>query len=130
MILRPLRYALTLAAALLLAACIPDLIADAGPDQVVNEGASVTVRAGANVLDHIVNYKWVQTAGPKVNFKVTKKGVLTFTAPETEVQLKLSFQLMVMYERGYKSQTDSVDITVNQIKFFGTAASGAQDYAL
>jgi endo-1,4-beta-xylanase len=130
MILRPLRYALTLAAALLLAACIPDLIADAGPDQVVNEGASVTVRAGANVLDHIVNYKWVQTAGPKVNFKVSKKGVLTFTAPETEVQQKLTFELTVMYERGYRSKTDSVDITVNQIKFFGTAAGSAQDYAL
>src|SRR4051812_14136952 len=126
---RSLRYALA-ACALLLAGCIPDLIADAGPDQVVTEGASVTVQAGANVLDHIVDYKWTQTAGPKVNFKVSKKGVLTFTAPETEVQLKLSFQLMVMYERGYKSQTDSVDITVNQIKFFGTAASGAQDYAL
>src|SRR3954462_3016928 len=130
MILRPLRYALTLAAALLLAACIPDLVADAGPDQVVNEGASVTVRAGANVLDHIVNYKWVQTAGPKVNFKVSKKGVLTFTAPQTDVQQKLTFELTVMYERGYRSKTDSVDITVNQIKFFGTAAGSAQDYAV
>jgi len=74
---RSLRIAMLATAALLLAACIPELIADAGPDQAVNEGASVTVRAGANVLDHIVNYKWVQTAGPKVNFKVSKKGVLT-----------------------------------------------------
>ena len=131
MIFRSLRYALMLAAALLLAGCpIPELIADAGPDQVVSEGAGVTVRAAANILDHIVDYKWMQTAGPKVDFKVSKKGVLTFTAPQTEVQQKLTFQLTVMYERGYKSKSDSVDITVNQIKFFGTAAGSAQDYAL
>jgi endo-1,4-beta-xylanase len=125
-----LRNAMLAAAALWLTACIPDLIADAGPDQAVNEGSSVTVKAGANVLDHIVNYKWVQTAGPKVNFKVSKKGVLTFTAPETEVQQKLTFELTVMYERGYRSKSDTVDITVNQIRFFGTAAGSAADYAV
>ena len=128
MIFRSLRFAL-MAAAALLTGCIFDLNADAGPDQIVNEGASVTVRASANVLDYIVNYKWAQTAGPKVNFKVSKKGVLTFTAPETEVQQKLTFELTVMYERGHKSKADTVDITVNQIKFFGTAAGSAQDYA-
>jgi GH35 family endo-1,4-beta-xylanase len=128
--LRTLRLAMLATAALLLAACIPDLVADAGPDQAVNEGASVTVRAGANVLEHIVNYKWVQTAGPKVKFKVSRQGVLTFTAPGTEVQQKLTFELTVMYERGYRSKSDSVDITVNQIKFFGTAAGSAQDYAV
>jgi len=127
---RSLRFAALAAAALLLTACIPDLVADAGPDQVVNEGANVTVTATANVLDHIVNYKWVQTAGPKVNFKVSKKGVLTFTAPQTDVQLKLTFELTVMYERGYRSKSDTVDITVNQVKFFGTAAGSAQDYAV
>src|SRR6185436_9777378 len=129
MIYRSLRCAL-MAAVVLLAGCLPELVADAGPDQVVNEGASVTVRASANVLDHIVDYKWKQTAGPKVNFKVSKKGVLTFTAPETEVQLKLTFELTVKYEHGYQSKSDSVDITDNQIKSFGTAAGNPQDYAL
>ena len=58
---RSLRIAMLATAALLLAACIPELIADAGPDQAVNEGASVTVRAGANVLDHILKHDrvWV-----------------------------------------------------------------------
>src|ERR1043165_8344862 len=98
MIFRSVRYALTLAAAFALAGCLPDLIADAGPDQVVKEGAAVTVKAGANVLDHIVDYKWTQSGGPKVNFKVSKKGVLSFTAPSTEVQLKLKFDLTVNYE--------------------------------
>jgi endo-1,4-beta-xylanase len=128
MILRSLRYAL-MAGAVLLTGCIFDLKADAGPDQVVNEGANVTLRASANVLDHIVNYKWTQTAGPTVKFKVSRRGVLTFTAPETEVQQKLTFELTVMYERGYRSKSDTVDVTVNQIKFFGTAAGSAQDYA-
>jgi GH35 family endo-1,4-beta-xylanase len=129
MIFRSLRGAL-LAAALLLSACIPEPIADAGPDQSVNEGAAVTVRASANVLHHIVKYKWVQIAGPKVDFKVSKTGVLSFTAPQTEIQQKLSFELTVFYERGYRSKTDTVDITVNQIRFFGTAAGSPQDYAL
>ena len=51
-----------------------------------------------------------------------------FTAPETEIQQKLTFELTVMYERGYRSKTDSVDITVNQVRFFGSAAGSAQDY--
>ncbi len=127
---RSFRYASLLAAALLLAGCLPELVANAGPDQVVNEGANVTVRASANILDHVVNFKWRQTAGPKVKFKVSKNGALTFTAPETEIQRKLTFELTVMYKRGYQSKPDSVDITVNQIKFFGTAAASAQDYAL
>jgi endo-1,4-beta-xylanase len=130
MTFRSFRHAATLAAALLFAGCIPELIADAGPDQVVDEGASVTVPAAANTLEHVVNYKWTQTAGPKVKFKVSRNGVLTFTAPETEIQQKLTFELTVMYKRGYKSEPDSVDITVNQIRFFGTAAGSAQDYAL
>ncbi|HEY6643258.1 endo-1,4-beta-xylanase [Povalibacter sp.] len=127
---RPVGCALLLAASLLLTGCpIPELIADAGPDQVVSEGASVTLRAKANILDHIVDYKWTQTAGPKVTLKVSKKGVLTFTAPATDVQQTLTFQLVVMYERGYKSKSDSATVTVNQIKFFGTAAAAAADYA-
>jgi endo-1,4-beta-xylanase len=127
---RMLRCALLAGAAtLLLSACI-DPIADAGPDQTVQEGATVTVPASANVLDHIVAYKWRQIAGQKVNFKVSKNGALTFTAPQTEVQLKLTFELLVRYEGGYQSQPDTVDITVKQIKFFGTAAGSPQDYAL
>jgi len=35
----------------------------------------------------------------------------------------------VMYERGHKSKSDTVNVTVNQIKFFGTAAASAADYA-
>ncbi len=125
---RSMRYAL-LAAAVLLSACrIPELIANAGPDQVVSEGAGVTLKPSANILDYIVDYKWTQTAGPTVKFKVSKKGVLTFIAPQTEVQQVLTFKLVVMYERGHKSKSDTVNVTVNQIKFFGTATAAAADY--
>ena len=90
-----LRHVLVALSLLLLAGCpIPVLEADAGPDQVVDEGDSVTLQASANITDYIVGYKWTQTAGPKVKFKVSKKGILTFTAPSTEVQLTLTFQLV------------------------------------
>src|SRR5262245_7830453 len=102
--LRSSRHALLAVSLLLLAGCpIPGLDADAGPDQVVNEGASVTLPASADVTDHIVSYKWTQTAGPTVKFKVSKQGALTFTAPETEVQLTLTFQLVVKYKQGLES---------------------------
>ena len=126
---RSLRFIVLLICLVPLSGClIPELIANAGPDLVVSEGADVTLKPTANILDYIVDYKWIQTAGPKVKFKVSKKGVLTFMAPETEVQQKLTFQLVVMYERGYKSKSDTVVVTVNQIKFFGTAPDNAADY--
>jgi len=127
---KSLRIAMLAAAAFSMAGCLPELVANAGPDQTVSEGDVVSVKAGANVLDYIVNYKWVQTAGPKVKFKVSKRGVLSFTAPDTEIQQKLTFELTVMYERGYRSKSDTVDITVDQIRFFGTAAGGSADFAL
>jgi endo-1,4-beta-xylanase len=128
--LRSCRHALLALSLLLLAGCpIPGLEADAGPDQVVTEGASVTLPASANVTDYIVGYRWTQTAGPQVKFKVSKKGALTFTAPSTEVQRTLTFKLIVRYQRGFESEPDTVDVTVNQIKFFGTATAAAADYA-
>ncbi len=127
--LRSCRHALLALPLLLLAGCpIPGLFAEAGPDQVVDEGASVTLPASANITDYVVGYKWTQTAGPSVKFKVSKKGALTFTAPETELPLSLTFKLIVKYQRGFESKPDSVNVTVNQIKFFGTAASAPADY--
>src|SRR5262245_35367 len=112
--LRACRHAVLAFSMLLLAGCpLPFLQADAGPDQVVDEGANVTLQGSANVTDYIVDYKWTQTAGPKVKFKVSKRGALTFTAPSTEVRLALKFKLVVRYERGFESEPDSVNVTVN-----------------
>jgi hypothetical protein len=121
--LRSCRHLLLALPLLLLAGCpIPGLQADAGPDQVVSEGASVTLQASANVTQYVVGYDWTQTAGPKVKLKVSKQGTLSFTAPDTEVRKTLTFRLIVRYQRGFASLPDTVDVTVNQIKFFGTAA--------
>jgi endo-1,4-beta-xylanase len=128
--LRTCRHALLALSLLLLAGCpIPGLQADAGPDQVVDEGASVTLQGSANITDYVVGYEWTQTAGRKVKFKVSKNGALTFTAPETEVRLTLTFRLVVKYQRGFRSEPDTVNVTVNQIKYFGTATSAEADYA-
>jgi endo-1,4-beta-xylanase len=130
MILRSCRHALLALSLLLLAGCpLPGVDANAGPDQVVDEGASVTLQGSAPHPEYIVGYKWTQTAGPRVKFKVSKKGALTFTAPGTEVPLALKFKLVVQYQRGFESQPDTVNVTVNQIKFFGTATAAAADYA-
>ena len=129
MSLRSCRHALLALSLLLLAGCpLPGVDADAGPDQVVDEGASVTLQGSAPHPEYIVGYRWTQTAGPRVKFKVSKKGALTFTAPGTELPLALKFKLVVQYQRGFESQPDTVDVTVNQIKFFGTATAAAADY--
>lgn len=128
---RPLAYLLLTAASLLLAGCpLPEPMANAGPDQTISEGTSVTLAASSNDPggSHIASYKWSQTSGPKVAFKVSKKGVLTFVAPATEVPLQLTFQLVVVDKLGRKSKPDPVTVTVNQIKFFGTASGSADDY--
>ncbi len=105
-------------------------IANAGPDQVVNEGDRVTVQGAGEVLQGTIkNYSWTQTGGPKVGFQTTKNGTLTFTAPDTELQIKLEFQLIVTDNKGQQSTPDSMTVTVNQIKFFGTAVGSAADLA-
>lgn len=128
---RRLAYALLTAASLLLAGCpLPEPIANAGPDQVVDEGTQVVLEASSNDPGgYLSNYKWSQTGGPKVKFKVSPKGVLTFIAPDTEVQLTLTFSLIVIDKLGRKSKPDTVVVTVKQKKFFGTATGSADDYA-
>jgi endo-1,4-beta-xylanase len=126
---RTLACALLIAAPLLAGCRLPDPVANAGPDQSVAERELVKLTAGSNDPGgYLGHYQWTQTGGPKVSFKVSKKGVLTFYAPETDVQLTLTFQLVATDKLGRKSEPDSVTITVNQVKFFGTAAGSADDY--
>lgn len=127
---RSIRYAvLLLLVPFILAGCpkVPP-IANAGPDQVVNEGDKVSVQGAGDVLQGTIkSYAWTQTAGPTVGFQTTKNGKLTFVAPATEVQIKLTFQLIVTNNKGEPSAPDTVTVTVNQIKFFGTAVGSADD---
>lgn len=126
---RSWKYAL-LASVLVIAGCPlnTEPVADAGPDQVVTEGQQVVLTgSGSDLTGDVVKFTWVQTAGPKVKVQA-KKERLTFIAPETDVQLTLEFALTVTDQFGLVSKPDTVKVTVNQIKFFGTAPGGPEDF--
>jgi len=62
-----------------------------------------------------------------VPIQVTKNGKLTFVAPATELPIKLEFQLIVTDNKGQQSAPDTVTVTDNQIKFFGSAMGSEAD---
>jgi GH35 family endo-1,4-beta-xylanase len=121
-------------------------IADAGPDQTIPEGYSVILTLGPGTEDSdgtIASYKWRQIAGPQVELNenpndcpeghvcgevLYEEGTATFIAPATELPIALEFQLTVTDDDGAESAPDSVTITVEQIKFFGTAPGGENTY--
>jgi len=61
----------------------------------------------------ILTYQWTQTSGPTVTLDDPITAKPTFTAPETEVQETLVFELVVTNDQGVQSEPDSVTITVN-----------------
>lgn len=128
---RNLRFA-AMALPLLLAGCLYPYFpkADAGADQVVTEGSAVHLKgAGTDVDGKVVGYQWTQLAGPTVRMSGAGKSKnLNFTAPDVEVQTDLEFALVVTDNYGAPSEPDKVVVTVNQIKFFGTAPGGPEDY--
>ncbi len=93
-------------------------IADAGPDQTVDLGATVQLDgsgSSANDGSPIDNYQWTQTSGPTVTLDDPTSASPSFTAPQTEVQENIIFELVVTNENGVESQPDSVAITVNPV---------------
>ncbi len=92
--------------------------ADAGPDQTVDSGATVQLDgsgSSANGGSPISSYQWTQTSGPTVTLDDPTSATPSFTAPQTEVQENIVFQLVVTNENGVKSQPDSVTVTVNPV---------------
>ena len=127
---RNLRIALV-AVPFVLAGCLYPYIpiAFAGPDFEVTEGKSVTIKGTATDVDGTVeSYEWTQISGPKVKLSGAKTKTLKFTAPDVEIQTPLEFQLVATDNYGAPSEPDKVTVKVNQIKFFGTAPSGPEDY--
>lgn len=103
--------------------------ADAGADQTVNEGAAVTLKGkGTDVDGKVVGYQWTQVAGPAVKLSGAKTKNLKFKAPSVDVQTTLEFALVVTDNYDAPSEPDLVKVTVDQIRFFGTAPSGPEDY--
>ncbi|HMJ76080.1 MAG TPA: PKD domain-containing protein, partial [Iamia sp.] len=85
--------------------------ASAGPDQVVAPGATVTLdgTGSSDPEAGVLDYAWVQTAGPAVTLTGADTASPTFTAPAVGV---LTFELTVTDDNG-ATDTDTVTITVN-----------------
>jgi hypothetical protein len=93
----------------------PPPVADAGADQTVASGADVTLdgSGSSNPSGGTITYQWTQTSGLSVTLSDSTAVNPTFTAPETEVQEVIVFELVVTNEQGVESEPDSVTITVN-----------------
>jgi YVTN family beta-propeller protein len=95
----------------------PQPIADAGPDQSVKSNDIVRLD-GSNSSDQNgspLTYYWNQRSGPQVTLSDSTASGPTFTAPETNEQTHLTFQLTVTNEEGIASEPDEVAITINPI---------------
>jgi endo-1,4-beta-xylanase len=116
---------------LLLVGCLYPFFptADAGPDQAVSEGAVVHLKGkGTDTDGKVVAYQWRQVSGPTVQITHANKKNAKFTAPDVDIRTPLEFELVVTDNYGAPSKPDNVLITVDQIKFFGTAPGGAATY--
>ncbi len=128
---RKIRIALLAVPLLLAAGCLYPYYptADAGPDVEVTEGAAVTLQGkGTDTDGKIESYLWKQVSGPSVKLSGAKTKTLKFTAPEVEIQTPLEFELVVTDNYGAPSEPDKITVKVNQVKFFGTAPGGPEDY--
>ncbi len=127
---RNLRVA-AMALPLLLVGCLYPYFptADAGADEAVTEGSVVHLKGnGTDVDGKVVSYQWTQVSGPTVQLSNANKKNAKFTAPDVDLQTPLEFALVVKDNYGAPSEPDKITVTVNQIKFFGTAPGVPSDY--
>src|SRR3989442_6321666 len=92
-------------------------IANAGADRVVNEGNAVTLNGtvSSDTDGDILTYSWLQTNGTSIELINDTKAYTSFTAPEVNsTGIVLTFKLTV--SDGFANSTDTVDITVNNVK--------------
>lgn len=88
-------------------------IANAGPDQSVAAGVTVTLDGtGSTDSDGtIASYAWTQTTGDTVTLTGASTATPSFTAPSTNAQQTLTFQLTVTDDDG-ATATDTVNVVV------------------
>ncbi|MDC3960060.1 M36 family metallopeptidase [Polyangium jinanense] len=92
--------------------CVGLPVANAGADLVVSGGDEVTLDGSkSNDPDgDTLTYKWTQTEGPEVALTPNNGPKPTFVAPNTQVDVTLTFQLTISDGKGLAS--DLVKVTV------------------
>jgi YVTN family beta-propeller protein len=103
-------------------------IADAGQDQTVESEQTVQLdgSGSSDPSGGTLTYQWTQTRGPPVALDDATSANPTFTAPETEVQENIVFELVVTNEQGIESEPDEVTIAVNPVISNPPPANGIQ----
>lgn len=86
--------------------------ANAGADQSVVQKTTVTLD-GTGSTGNIASYRWRQVAGKSVSLKNAASAAATFTAPNVDKSISLTFELTVTDDKGVKS-TDKVIVTVTR----------------
>ncbi|GLX80234.1 hypothetical protein tinsulaeT_35740 [Thalassotalea insulae] len=87
-------------------------LSSAGEDQEVFEHVQVTLSGSGSDSDgSISKYEWKQVSGTEVELSGLETKNSTFTAPQVEDTITLSFQLTVTDNEG-KSSKDAVDVVV------------------
>ncbi|MDJ0749178.1 MAG: PKD domain-containing protein, partial [Woeseiaceae bacterium] len=103
-------------------------VADAGPDQSVDEGTNPVTLDGSGSSDAvgtIAAYSWSQSAGTAVVLNGGDTASPTFTAPQVGPGGDtLTFELTVTDDAA-QSDTDTVDIVVNNVNVAPLADAGA-----
>lgn len=109
----------------------PAPVANAGPDQTVPPGAAVTLD-GSGSAGPIAQYVWEQVSGPDVSLSGATTVQAQFTAPDVEAPTTLQFRLTVEDAEGSTSDSDLVDILVDnrQPTLVCTQAGGGVDVVL
>ena len=102
---------------------------DAGVDQTVNGADLVNLMGTAADTDgNIASYMWTQLSGETVTLQTTSNAATSFTAPVTEVEVDLVFQLTVTDNEGAVA-TDSVTIHVGSEFALADGINGGRLYS-
>ena len=87
-------------------------VVNPGPEQFVNAGSVVMLMgSGSDPDGEIVSYQWAQTGGPTVSLSVTDQALSSFTAPDVDMPVTLTFRLTVTDDDG-ATASDEVSVTV------------------